>query len=89
MATQVFFDIFWSIGILILSVITQYESRWTQLYMIISFPTLIILFLTMYLSEQGFFKRFEDVNSLFNGIQYNLLTVGYLIRHDGFLNEDR
>lgn len=46
-ASQIFFDFFWSIGILILSIITQYEARWTQLYMIISFPTLFILFLTM------------------------------------------
>lgn len=42
----VLFDAFWSIGIIILSFITEYESRWTQLYFVISYPTLIIIYLT-------------------------------------------
>ncbi|XP_063709428.1 solute carrier family 22 member 7-like [Culicoides brevitarsis] len=49
--SQIFFDLFWSIGIVILSFITQYEARWTQLYMIISPPTFVILILTIWVPE--------------------------------------
>ncbi|XP_037031235.1 solute carrier family 22 member 1-like isoform X1 [Bradysia coprophila] len=47
----VLFDTFWSIGIVILSFITQYESRWTQLYLVISYPTLIIVVLTIWMPD--------------------------------------
>uniref|UniRef100_A0A336L287 CSON003253 protein n=1 Tax=Culicoides sonorensis TaxID=179676 RepID=A0A336L287_CULSO len=67
-ASQVFFDIFWSIGIIILSFITQYEARWTQLYFIISYPTLIIIFLTLFLPDspswllrRGKLKEVQDI----------------------------
>ncbi|KAJ6640566.1 Solute carrier family 22 member 8, partial [Pseudolycoriella hygida] len=65
-AALIFFDIFWSIGIIILSIITQYESRWKELYVIISYPTLAILLLTLWIPDSPrWLLSHGDVESAF------------------------
>lgn len=39
------FEQFWSVGIMLLPAIASYWSSWTYLYMAISYPTIILIFL--------------------------------------------
>lgn len=39
------FEQFWSVGIMLLPAIASYWDSWTHLYMAISYPTIILIFL--------------------------------------------
>lgn len=43
------FEQFWSIGIILLPAVASYWSSWTHLYMAISFPTVILIFIYPYI----------------------------------------
>lgn len=41
----VLFELFWSIGLILLPAVAMFFSNWSNLYLVISLPTLVLVFL--------------------------------------------
>lgn len=41
----VLFELFWSIGLILLPAVSMFFSNWSNLYLVISLPTLVLVFL--------------------------------------------
>lgn len=43
--TSIIFELFWSIGLILLPALSIFVDSWSQLYMAISMPTMVLIFL--------------------------------------------
>lgn len=87
--TSIIFELFWSIGLILLPALSIFFVSWSQLYMAISMPTVLLIFLhrnipdsPRWLLRNGQIEETKEI--ILNGAKTNRLPIAedidYLLR---------